>query len=253
MAVRRSRGATTRSLAGGSAGRGDAVPGRGRYGIAQELQLWLGLQPRPSSQAAPVGQAASGMHDVVPSQRTLHAHAFVQSTPPMHELFAVQLTTHGPSPQIRAPRQALRFEHSIWQTEAEPQLTPREHESWPWQRTRQGTPGGQTTTSGHDESAAHSKMQTPWSQRVHPGGHTNASGGGPSSGPSGPPFASALAASPSRTHQPSTQRRPAWQSAGAVQANCSLRRSTEQAPSASARTTASAVRTGDMIRSAPGW
>jgi hypothetical protein len=91
-------------------------------------------------------------------------------------------------------------------------------------------------------------MQTPASQRVQPGGHTNASAGMASGSPGR--LSNSLLASmslSSSTHQPSTQVRPFSQSAGPVHTNFSLRRSTEHASVRHDSATSSAR----IIRSAP--
>lgn len=102
------------------------------------------VQPLPSSQ--PSGQVASVSHEDGPEHSTEQAHEALHWTPATQVFCPEQVTVHGRSPPHSiTPAQLLLALHSTVQEVASPQRTPPPHAFASLQRTRQGTPAGQST------------------------------------------------------------------------------------------------------------
>jgi hypothetical protein len=102
------------------------------------------VQPLPSSQ--PSGQVAPVSHEDGPVHSTEQEQALLQETPAAQAFWAEQVTVHGRSmPHSIAPPQVSLALHSTVQEVARPQRTPPAQAPSAVQRTRQGTPAGQST------------------------------------------------------------------------------------------------------------
>ena len=150
------------------------------------------LQPLPSSQ--PSGQLASVSQEEGPEQSTEQAHDSLQSTPPVQEFWLEQVTVHGRSmPHSMAPAQVSLALHSTVQEVARPHRMPAAQAPVSLQRTRQGTPAGQSTRSSQP-SSSHSMTQTSPSQAPMPAqAVAQSTGVTPASGSPGAPSAEAAA------------------------------------------------------------
>lgn len=121
------------------------------------------MQPLPSSH--PAGQLAFVSHEDGPLQLTEHEQASSQVTPDVHAFCPEQVTWHGvPAPHSTGPVQVLFALHSTVHAVALPHFTPPEHSPSAEQRTRQGTPAGQSTRSAQASPSLQSIAQVSPSQ-----------------------------------------------------------------------------------------
>jgi hypothetical protein len=163
-------------------------------------------------------------------QRTSHAHEVPHVTV-SQEPEATQPMLQAPGPHVM-PRHELRPVHWKVHEAAPRQLTPARHELSVLQRISQFQPVGQVIGEPQfDPVTPQSMMQVLLGpQLVQPGGHTGASGGGPSRFASGIPASKAVV-----THRPSLQARPESQSALVSHSNWALRWVIEQLTAATPR------------------